>query len=73
MLEIGDNILLPIPEVNKRSPFDPPNLPGLITHRSEEGYYKIGTQAGTFDVCYPSTEFEISHSSFVSLEELLRV
>ena len=45
VFEIGDNILLPIPEVDKRSPFDPPNLPGVITHRSEEGYYKIGTQA----------------------------
>ena len=70
MLEIGDSILLPIPEVDKRSPFEPPNFPGVITHRSEEGYYKIGTQAGTLDRCYLSTEFEFSHSSFLSPEEV---
>ena len=70
VLEIGDNILLPIPEIDKRSPFDPPNLPGVITHRSEEGYYKIGTQAGTLDRCYLSTECEFSQSKFLSPEEV---
>ena len=70
VLEIGDNILLPIPEVDKRSPFDPPNLPGVITHRSEEGYYKIGTQAGILDRCYLSTQLEFSQSNFFSPEEV---
>ena len=70
ILEIGNNVLLPIPEVDKRSPFDPLNLPGVITHRSEEGYYKIGTQAGELDRCYLSTEFEFTPSNFLSPEEV---
>ena len=70
ILEIGNNVLLPIPEVDKRSPFDPLNLLGVITHRSEEGYYKIGTQAGEIDRCYLSTEFEFTPSNFLSPEEV---
>ena len=46
-LDIGDNILVHVPEVDKRSPFDPPNISGVITERNEEGYLKIGTSAGT--------------------------
>ena len=30
LLDIGDNIIIPIPVVDKRSPFDPPNLAGVI-------------------------------------------
>ena len=66
ILDIGDNILIPIPEVDKRSPFDPINLPGVITHRSEEGYYKICTHAGTLDTHYLSTEVELSHANFLT-------
>ena len=66
ILDIGDNILIPIPEVDKRSPFEPINLPGVITHRSEEGYYKIGTHAGTLDRHYLSTEVELSHGNFLT-------
>ena len=65
VLNIGDNIILPIPVVDKRSPFDPPNLAGVITNGSEEGYYKIGTLAGTLDRSYLSTEIELSHSKFL--------
>ena len=65
ILDIGDNILIPIPEVDKRSPFDLINLSGVVTHRSEEGYYKIGTHAGTLDRQYLSTEVEFSHANFL--------
>ena len=63
--DVGDNIVLPIPEVDKRSPFDPSNLPGVILNRSEEGVYRIGTSAGRLDRCYIGTEFDITHSHFL--------
>ena len=46
VLDIADTIIKLIPEVDKRSPFDPPNLAGVITGTSEDGYYKIGTPSG---------------------------
>ena len=64
-LAMGDNILIPIPVVDKRSPFDPPNLAGVIIESSGDGYYKIGTAAGTLDRRYLSTEVELSHSKFL--------
>ena len=36
-VDIGDNIIIPIPVVDKRSPFNPPNLTGVITGTSEDG------------------------------------
>ena len=65
MLDIGDNIIIPIPVVDKRSPFDPPNLVGVITGTSEDGYYKIGTTSGTLDRRYLSTEIELSFSKLL--------
>ena len=41
VLDIGDNILIPTPVVDKRSPFDPPNLAGVITGTSQDKYYKM--------------------------------
>ena len=40
-LDIGDNILVHVPEVDKMSPFDPPNISGVITERNEEGCLKL--------------------------------
>ena len=65
VLDIGDNIIIPIPVVDKRSPFDSPNLAGVITGTSEDGYYKIGTASGTLDRRYLSTEIELSFSKFL--------
>ena len=65
VLDIGDNIIIPIPVVDKRSPFHPPNLEGVITGTSEDGYYKIGTASGTLDRRYLSTEIEFSFSKFL--------
>ena len=56
VLDIGDNILIPIPVFDKRSPFDSPNLADVIAGISEDGYYKIGTASGTLDRRYLSTE-----------------
>ena len=72
-LDIGDNILVHVPEVDKRSPFDPPNISGVITEQNEEGYLKIGTSAGTLDRSYLPSEVEFSFSHFLSLEDVPNV
>ena len=63
--EVGDNIVLSVPEVDKRSPFDPPNILGLVLHRSEEGFYRIGTKAGRIDRLYIGTEFDRTQGHFI--------
>ena len=65
LFDVGDNIVLSIPEVDKRSPFEPFNLPGVILDRTEVGYYRIGTSAGRLERCYIGTEFDITHSNFL--------
>ena len=72
-LDIGDNILIHVPEVDKRSPFDPPNISGVITEWNEEGYLKIGTSSGTLDRSYLLSEMEFSFSHFLSLEDVPNV
>ena len=67
---VGDNIVLNIPEVDKRSPFDPPNILGVILNRSEEGYYRIGTKAGRIDRLYIGTEFDLTHGHFLSSDDV---
>ena len=52
VLDIGDKIIIPIPVVDKKSPFHPSNLAGVITGTSEDGYYKIGMASGTLDRRY---------------------
>ena len=71
-LDIGDNILVHVPEVDKRSPFDPPNISGIM-ERNEEGYLKIGTSEGTLDRSYLPSEVEFSFSHFLSLEDVPNV
>ena len=46
-------MIIPTPVVDKRSPFHPPNLAGVIIDSS--GDYKVGTAAGTLDRWYLST------------------
>ena len=62
---IGDNIIIPISVVDKRSPFNPPNLAFVITGTSEDGFYKIGTAPGILDRRYLSTEIELSYTKFI--------
>ena len=49
LFNIGENVLLPIPEVDKRSPFDPQKFPGVILSRTDDGFYQIGTAAGRLE------------------------
>ena len=54
--EVGENLLVSIPLVDKRSPVDPLNVPGVILERSEDGMYKIGTASGILDNLYISSQ-----------------
>ena len=67
---VGDNIVLSVPEVDKRSPFDPPNILGIVLHRSEEGFYRIGTKAGRINRLYIGTEFDLTHGHFLMPEDV---
>ena len=64
--EIGENVLLSIPNVDKCSPFDTPNLVGIILNRSDEGFYEIGTSARRLERRYICTQFDLSHSQTLS-------
>ena len=35
IIDIGENVLLSIPQVDKRSPFEPQNLPGVVLNRTD--------------------------------------
>ena len=62
-----------IPEVDKRSPFDPPNLLGIILSKTNEGYYKLGTIAGILDSQYFPTQFDMCQTIQHSPLNLSRV
>ena len=68
--EVGENVLVPIPLVDKRSPFDPLNVPGVVLERSEDGMYKIGTAAGVLDNLYISSQFQSSQTDFLAPEDI---
>ena len=59
-----------VPEVDKRSPFDPPNIIGIVLHRSEEGFYRMGTKPGRFNRLYIKTEFDLTHGHFLMPEDV---
>eukprot|EP00800_Vazella_pourtalesii_P021151 TRINITY_DN7712_c0_g1_i3.p1 TRINITY_DN7712_c0_g1~~TRINITY_DN7712_c0_g1_i3.p1 ORF type:complete len:119 (-),score=13.90 TRINITY_DN7712_c0_g1_i3:47-403(-) len=67
---IGENVLLPIPQVDKRSHFDPQNLPGVILNCNDEGLYQIGTTAGRLEAQYTGGQLELSLSFFIAIEEV---
>ena len=60
LVDVGQNVLMPIPLVDRRSPFDPQNLPGVILQRIENGMYRIGTALGILENLYTSSQFESS-------------
>ena len=68
--EDGENVLVPIPLVDKRSPFDPLNVPGVVLERSEDGMYKIGTAAGVLNNFYISSQFQSSQTDFLASEDI---
>ena len=70
LFNIGENVLLPIPEVDKRSPLDPQKLPGVGLSRTDYGFYQIWTAAGRLENRYTSGQFELSLSFFLTQDEV---
>ena len=57
LAEAGENVLIPIPTLDRRSPFDPQNLPGVILEIQDDGMHRIGTAAGVLDSMYMASQF----------------
>ena len=70
LFNIIENVLLPILELDKRSPFDPQKLPGIVLSRTDDGFYQIGTAAGRLENRYTSGQFELSLSFFLTQDEV---
>ena len=62
LAEAGENVLIPIPTLDRRSPFDPKNLPGVILEIRDDGMHRIGTAAGVLDSMYMASQFQPSMS-----------
>ena len=70
LFNIEENVLLPIPQVDKRSPFDPQKLLGVVLSRTDDGFYQIGTAAARLENRYISGQFELSLSFFLTQNEV---
>ena len=57
LAEAGENVLIPIPTLDRRSPFDPKNLPGVILEIQDDGMHRTGTAAGVLDSMYMASQF----------------
>ncbi|XP_023241970.1 uncharacterized protein LOC111640202 [Centruroides sculpturatus] len=68
-VEIGDNIIIPIPDVD-RAKADLRNIIGVILQKDEQGLHKIGTKYGILDKLYCRSEFDMSKENFLPLEEV---
>ena len=65
LAEAGENVLIPIPTLYRRSPFDSQNLPGVILEIRDDGMHRIGTAAGVLDSMYMASQFQQSKSNFL--------
>ena len=65
---IGDNVTLPVPDVD-RAPTDPRNLICVLVGIKDESY-KLGTTSGILNHWYTKTEFTICKTKFIALESV---
>ena len=70
LAEAGENVLIPIPTLDRKSPFDPQNLPGVILEIRDDGMHRIGTAAGALDSMYMASQFQPSMSKFITPEDV---
>ena len=70
LFDVGENVLIPIPTVDKRSPFDPQNLPGVVLSHTGDGCYQIGTAAGRLEKQYTAGQFDLSLSYFMASDDV---
>ena len=66
LAEAGENVSIPIPTLDRRSPFDPQNVPGVILEIRDDGMHHIGTTAGVLDSMYMASQFQPSISKFIT-------
>ena len=62
LAEAGENVLITIPTLDRRSPFYPQNLPGVILEICDDGTHRICTAAGALDSMYMANQFQPSMS-----------
>ena len=60
--DVGENILLPVPEFDKSSPFYYRNLGCVILGSTEDGLYQIGNPSGRLARSYSCNQFSFSMS-----------
>jgi hypothetical protein len=63
-VEVGKNILIPIPMVDSGKG-DPRNLLAVVLSREEHGY-KLGTKSGVLCGLYTRNQFELSDNNFLA-------
>ena len=78
--EEGENVNVPIPEVD-RGRLDPPNFTAVVQERSSEtGLYTLGTKAGTLNTRFSRNQFNVIQrnlfpfyrvSSFIGSQKLV--
>ena len=59
LFDVGYIIITPIPVLDRKTSFDPPNLAVAITGTSENGHYELGKAAGALYRRYISTEIDL--------------
>jgi hypothetical protein len=64
-VDIGTNVLIPIPNVD-RGKGDPRNVLAVVINKDELGY-KLGTKSGTLRGLYTRNQFELSNSKFLDI------
>ena len=70
LAEAGENVLILIPTLDRISPFDPRNLPGMILEIRDDGMHRIGTAAGVLDAMHMVSQFQPSISKFITPEDV---
>ncbi|XP_043485342.1 KRAB-A domain-containing protein 2-like [Leptopilina heterotoma] len=68
-IEVGDNIIIPIPDVDKAKS-DLRNVVGVVLE-IEHDLFKVGTRHGIINRLYSRSEFEKCKTNFIDKEEVL--
>ena len=64
--EEGENVNVPIPDVD-RGRLDPPNITAVLQeHDSETGLYTLGTKAGTLNTRFSRNQFNLMNQKFLN-------
>ena len=67
--EVGDNVLVPIPDVDRRRG-EFRNIEGIITVNQTNGCYTIGTKHGTLKQPYCRNQFIPTNASLLQLGDV---